>query len=268
MIIYRDMETNILTQDFNESRACIKTDISGRIIYTTQVKGKIGGICPFGFKDFYRAILNMLGHNGWDNLVYYREPLYFPAMAETRWWAKRDSDSSGGVGVDVFSLDRVAIKEEDLPDEIGEHAKNDWKANGGKIRLKLRFWHLWDSALWGKPMIQVGTFGDGRPEMMPEVKTGDLIGWCDNTGLSTGDHSHNGEKFTAKNSMTLDSNNGYFGAVNLSNLFRNEFILDVLGKKQQLSASQRISRLILNVRERKTRLRLKNLSSFLFASGE
>lgn len=267
MIIYRDIETNILTQDFSENKACIKTDISGRVIYPTQVVGKIGNICPVGFKNMY-ATMGMLGHNGKDWKTYYREPIYFPVISATKWWAKAEVDRDGGVGIDIFSLDPVAILEEDLPKEMGNLAKREWKKNGGRIRVKLRRWHLQDVNLSDKPKIQIGTYGDGSPEYAPEIKTGDLMGWCDSTGRSSGDHSHEGEKFTAKNSMTLDADNGYYGAVNLKNLYRSEFILDILGKKPQLTPSQKISRIILNVREYRTRLFLKNLSSFLFASGE
>ena len=268
MIIKRPIETNRVTQGWGENKACVRTDISGRMIYPPQVRGKMGGICPFGTKNFYTDILQMKGHNGWDNLVYYREPLYFPAVADTKWWAKRDSDSASGIGVDVFTLDRITILEKDLPADIGEHAKQDWKDNGGKIRLKLRFWHLWDSALWGKPEIQIGTFADGRPQMGVEVKTGDLIGYCDNSGASSADHLHWAIKFTNKSSMTIGWNNGYKGACDLKSFYDDQFILDLYGKKPQLSASQRINKLILSVKEIKNRRILKSLIAFLFASGE
>lgn len=267
MIIYRDMQTNILTQDFGESRACIKTDISGRTIYPTQVVGKRGSICPVGYKDMYRQ-LGMLAHNGKDWKTYYREPMYFPVISESKFWARTEVDSSGGVGIDIFTLDPVAIKEEDLPKEMGELARREWKENGGKIRCKFRRWHLQDVNLADKPMIEIGKHADGSPQLAPEIKTGDLYGWSNSTGLSSGNHSHNGEKFTAENSMTLDSGNGYYGAVDMSKLFKNEFILDVLGKKPILTPSQKISRLILSVKEKKTQDILRNLSSFLYASGE
>jgi len=46
-----------------------------------------------------------------------------------------------------------------------------------------------------------------------EVKAGDLIGYCDNTGqMTTGNHLHLGFKLTDKDGNTIDWDNGYKGA--------------------------------------------------------
>lgn len=47
-----------------------------------------------------------------------------------------------------------------------------------------------------------------------EIKAGQIIGWCDNTGkYTTGDHLHFGLKKTNGNGNTINYNNGYGGAI-------------------------------------------------------
>ena len=64
--------------------------------------------------------------------------------------------------------------------------------------FKTIYWHL-DSA--------VNSLGSSW-----QVKKGDLIGWGDNTGWSTGTHLHYGLKFLNNDGSIKDYNNGYFGA--------------------------------------------------------
>jgi len=46
-----------------------------------------------------------------------------------------------------------------------------------------------------------------------EVKTGDLLGWGDNTGFSTSSHLHFGLKLLDNNGNVLNRDNGYDGAI-------------------------------------------------------
>lgn len=46
------------------------------------------------------------------------------------------------------------------------------------------------------------------------VKQGQMIGWSDNTGFSTGSHLHLTLKETDAQGNILNKNNGYFGAIN------------------------------------------------------
>lgn len=62
-----------------------------------------------------------------------------------------------------------------------------------------------------------------------EVKTGDLIGYADSTGYSSGDHLHFEVKVVNANGEPTEPNNGYFGAVDPLPLVDNIFALDAKG---------------------------------------
>lgn len=54
-----------------------------------------------------------------------------------------------------------------------------------------------------------------------EVRAGNLIGRCDNTGyFTTGDHNHFDLKLTDENFNTIDGDNGYKGAINPTLYFK------------------------------------------------
>lgn len=123
--------------------------------------------------------------------------------------AKTEVDSKGGIGVDVISKEEI---------------------EGGYF--KLRYWHL----------KKVNVY-DGQ-----EIKEGDLIGWGDNTGLSTGDHLHLGLKSCHEDGEPLDKWNGYYGAVDPSPYYENVFVLDILEVKQEaLSVIQLAQKLIAQI---------------------
>jgi murein DD-endopeptidase MepM/ murein hydrolase activator NlpD len=63
---------------------------------------------------------------------------------------------------------------------------------------KTRYWHLLS--------IEV--------ERGEWVWTGQLVGYCDNTGYSAGDHLHFDIKETDRLGNTLNHDNGYLGAIN------------------------------------------------------
>jgi hypothetical protein len=74
-----------------------------------------------------------------------------------------------------------------------------------KVRVKSIYWHLTDGT---EPQFKSPLF---NKKNIP-VETGDVIGYSDNTGASTGDHLHWGMKF-CYNGMTLDKDNGFLGSV-------------------------------------------------------
>lgn len=62
-----------------------------------------------------------------------------------------------------------------------------------------------------------------------ELKTGDLIGYADSTGYSSGDHLHFEVKEVDKDGRVLNQNNGYFGAIDPLPLMEEKFALDIKG---------------------------------------
>lgn len=135
--------------------------------------------------------MGMKGHSGEDWILYRGEPIHF--CAEFVGWMKTEIDPDGGIGVDVISNEPIFN---------GNH-------------LKLRFWHL--EKVNGHDKKQ--------------VRLGDVIGYGDSTGLSSGDHLHWSVKPCDKNGNSVDSNNGFYGARPFEDIFEmhtDVFALDVV----------------------------------------
>jgi hypothetical protein len=62
-----------------------------------------------------------------------------------------------------------------------------------------------------------------------EVQTGDLLGYADSTGYSSGDHLHFELKEVDKDGQVLNPNNGYFGAVDPMPFMEDRYALDIKG---------------------------------------
>lgn len=178
---------------------------------TRKVVTKRGDTCPVGYADLYEHF-GMKGHNGIDLGTYHGEPLYFPVIANTEWYIKTEVDREGGLGIDVYSVDPI------------------W--NG--FRAKFRFWHLLSFAVH-----------DGQ-----KVTPGTLLGYCDNTGASSGDHLHWSMKLVDENDNTIASNNGYYGAIDFSQYYKhNSFILDFIKvRSEALSVIQLAHKVISSVK--------------------
>lgn len=215
MKIYRPIKSDRKTQGWGESRACVR--VSGGILNYNNVVGKKGGVCPIGYQDLYSS-LGLRGHNGEDWATYHREPLYFPVdFPEAGGWFSVDaSDTNGGLGIDVISKNKVTL-------------------NGRTDHIKFRFWHL-DTAWKDKG-----------------VGLGEIIGYCDNTGASSGTHVHWSVKWCDENGRSLDKNNGYYGAWDFSPYFKNEFIIDYLKKcdvavkEPETTVEQKLSKIVFSL---------------------
>jgi murein DD-endopeptidase MepM/ murein hydrolase activator NlpD len=154
----------------------------------------------------FYTAIGMKGHNGYDLMTYHGEPVYH--SGEYDGWMKTEIDSEGGIGVRVISND---------PQIEGKHAQ-------------LLYWHL-------KSVVGY----DKKP-----IKEGDLIGYADNTGSSGGDHLHFALKLCDKYGKTLNSDNGYAGAIDQTPFYENVFVLKVLDVKEQaLTAIQLANKVIL-----------------------
>ena len=214
LVIYRPVKSNRKGQSFGENRAMCKLDAEGKAIRPFIVKGIPNtGIIPEGWISFYKE-LGMLGHSGEDWTTWHGEPLYFPVDCEQAggWHSVEASDLDGGLGVDVVSNDPILI------DGVTSH-------------IKIRFWHL--KSAWKDT----------------DVKFGELIGFCNDTGASGGDHLHWGLKLCDEHGRATYSNNGYYGAIDFSEWYSNYFVLDVIDlQTQALTAIQLAYKVIANVK--------------------
>lgn len=249
MKIFRSISSNRKTQNFGANLACVSVDYNNNVILPYKVIGKTAGLCPTGYSDFYTKVLGMKGHNGEDWAVWNGEPLYFSTDArdkngaEIKWFARSEIDIAGGVGVDVYSRDRVFFTE--CPKEDGDMKmiENEWKENGGWLYVKFRFWHLKET--WIKNVFKP----NGEYQW---IKCGDYLGRCDNTGASAGSHLHWALKITngeGHGYMTISDDNGYSGAVQFPyGTFENDYIGRVIEvKKQALNAIEMAKKLIASV---------------------
>ncbi|OHA65971.1 MAG: hypothetical protein A2672_00050 [Candidatus Wildermuthbacteria bacterium RIFCSPHIGHO2_01_FULL_49_22b] len=116
----------------------------------------------FGENKTDYSKLGMLGHNGLDMATWNGTPIYH--SGDYMGYMKTEIDAMGGIGVDIYS---------NTPQIDGK-------------RIKLRYWHLKQVVGW-----------DGK-----EVRPGQLIGFADNTGFSTGDHLYFDLKCVDENDKT------------------------------------------------------------------
>ncbi len=125
------------------------------------------------------------GHNGIDFYVGHGKPVY----ATHDGTAYFEIDPSGGCGVVIVG------------DEMFDFGPN------GVGFPKTIYWHL----CWGKLEPQFKSPMEDKGKV--KVQNGDLIGYADNTGASTGDHLHFGLKVVDGGGSTMNKNNGYLGAI-------------------------------------------------------
>ncbi len=138
----------------------------------------------FGTPDPKYSGLGLKGHNGLDFMALHGTPVY----------ASHDGicypgiDGSGGNGVVIRTLE-------------------EFDYEGGKAFFKTIYWHF----MQADAVVKTGQ----------KVLEGDLIGYADNTGMSTGDHLHFGLKPQRwdENNWTwynIEQNNGYMGSIDPS----------------------------------------------------
>lgn len=145
---------------------------------------KIPGVCPDGYKSLYSM---MKGHNALDLRAYHGQPILASCDGFVR---EVYTETARGLGVDVIT-----------------HTKFPCKETGKDEFFMYRSWHL--------KSVEV--------KKGQEIRRGDLIGFADNTGYSSGDHVH----FEVKPVYLKDNwwfntlqDNGYFGAVDPSTYLR------------------------------------------------
>ncbi len=131
------------------------------------------------------APLGLKGHNGIDLNAAHGTPVY----ASHDGIAHYEVDNYSGHGVVIISQTPTTYK-------------------GQQVYLKSIYWHLVDSS-------KEPQFTSPIEAGYKEVKTGDLIGYADNTGFSLGTHTHYGVKFLKDltSGQNVEQDNGYLGAL-------------------------------------------------------
>lgn len=180
--------------------------------------------------------LGLSGHNGLDLQAGHGEPIY--AAHDGRAFYEFDSNQGEGV---------VLITDQPF----------DYK--DGQAYFKSIMWHMADPIKEPSYASPVWKFDQQNPGKGMPVKAGDLIGYADNTGLSTGDHCHFGLKpiwpgagvnmdatdFGIGDFHNLEANNGYFGAIDPTPYFNNLFAQDIKAISAGVDASQKAAHLII-----------------------
>ena len=115
---------------------------------------------PFGVNgEFYRANdINIFGHNGWDMIG---NDGQICRAAHNGIVTFTGEDGKGGLGIVIRTKDKYLY-------------------NNDLVYFKTIYWHL-----------KLGTF---KVIAGQEVKVGDILAECDNTGFSSGSHLHFGLK--------------------------------------------------------------------------
>lgn len=141
----------------------------------------------FGVNYVTYKQFGLQGHNGLDLEAYHGQPVY--ASHDGTVIIEVDDDQGHGV---VLVSDQM------------------YDYNGSLAYFKTIYWHLCDPVKEPSYPYPVKT--------NQKVKRGDLIGYADNTGFSTGNHLHFGLKPMAMGesvltTMNIEQNNGYMGAI-------------------------------------------------------
>src|SRR3990167_764037 len=153
--------------------------------------------------------LGLRSHNGLDIPTWFKEPCYFNYIGKGKLVSITD-DPKLGIGLTFLINDQNYV-------------------------FQIRYWHFQD---------YIRTLKVGQ-----EVESGDLLGYCDSTGYSTGNHLHFDLKRAAIRGSDdyeiLNKNNGWFGAIDPDPYWEDKFVLDYIESlKQKIGIIQKIMILI------------------------
>ena len=189
---------------------------------TKEVITRTTPTCVAPFVSLYAAS-GMKGHNGVDLWASHGLPLYASLEGFVE---EVEADTNRGLGLGIISNKKYEVA-------------------GGEYNIKMRYWHL-------------KAFNVVKGQ---EVKAGDLIGWCDNTGFSSGDHLHLEMKPVEKNSSgkwyNILQNNGYYGSVDCLP----HFVVDAPIVEQPFTTTLRYG-MINNTEVKRLQVVLKRLGYF------
>ena len=144
-----------------------------------KVVVKVNGVCPAGTKDLY-ASFGMKGHNGEDLLATDSQKVY---CSQDGTVVEIETELSRGLGIGIITDQKYVLGE------------------SGEYYMKCRYWHLKGFN------VKIGD----------TIKVGQVIGYADNTGYSSGTHLHFEIKPVEYNSdgtyYNVFQNNGYYGTI-------------------------------------------------------
>lgn len=183
--LYYPCKPYLKGQGFGENRACSYPDTTGVV---SQLPN---GTCPAGKTKLY-TLLGMKGHTGLDLGASNGQPIYSSISGTV--WRVGEEDPHRGLGVDVISDEPFLWDEDPLA-----------SFDGGIFYAKIRDFHMKSFAVKNGQKVSIGT----------------LLGYADNTGLSSGDHNHKECKPVVPNIgwfsttyINVVQENGFFGSVN------------------------------------------------------
>lgn len=172
----------------------------------------------------------IVAHNGIDFGASHGQPVYAA------------HDGSAYLEVDEKQGHGVVIRTNEMFDK---------RDGTGLCYKKTIYWHLCDGSepQFKSPILATDMNGAGQP-----VKEGDIIGYADNTGLSTGDHLHFGMKEQDKNESNgvwhnLNQGNGMMGAIDPTPDFNGMFACDIPAYNQAIQVTREALQLIQEVTE-------------------
>lgn len=154
---------------------------------------------PKGYRSVYSQ---MKGHNGLDVGASRWTPVYSSSNGSV---IEVSTEEARGLGVGVLSPV--------LDSKTGKYK-----------HFKIRYWHF----------VALNVHESDR------VKIGQLLGWADSTGFSSGDHLHFEVKLVnKKGTKNLLQDNGFFGAIDPSPYFYEQYAIDfnIVRKARQKSAN-------------------------------
>ncbi len=158
------------------------------------------------FNDYYKKNgITFNGHNGHDLVAHHGDPIY----ASHDGLAYYEVDSAQGHGVVVITKDKYEYK-------------------GSMVYFKTIYWHMIDGSKelnFKSPFYDVRDVANAK-----EVKAGDIIGYADSTGLSTGDHLHFALKPVNKIGsayINFEQDNGYFGAIDQTPYYNGKYAKEI-----------------------------------------
>jgi hypothetical protein len=165
------------------------------------------------FLDYYKKNgIEFTGHNGIDLAAKHGQPI----RASHDGWAYYEVDTSQGHGVVIRT---------DTPFEY----------ETGEAYFKSIYWHMVNPVEDSK---FTSPLANATPEKPVWVKAGDIIGYADSSGLSTGTHVHWGLKALVKEGETfynLNQKNGMYGAIDPNPYLNGKFAEDINDTKHVFS---------------------------------